>query len=39
MTVITRTAGPIFGGLAVLGGSGVAAIVIAVVTAIKRRER
>ena len=39
MAVIIRTAGRIVGGLAVLGAAGAVAIVIAVVTAIKRRER
>ena len=33
---LTRTAGSVLGGLAVLGGSGVVAMVIAIVIAVKR---
>ena len=36
--ILTRTAGSVLGGLAVLGGSGVVAIVIAIVIAVKRRQ-
>jgi hypothetical protein len=35
---LTRTAGSVLGGLAVLGGSGVVAMVIAIVIAVKRRQ-
>ena len=36
--ILTRTVGSVLGGLAVLGGSGVIAIVTAAVIAVKRRQ-